>query len=140
MKTKFDSVVKIRAQKVEKIENDIKKINSSIAKLKEKINNLNSLLLSLHLPTKGSFSQIAQINSQKNLIRNEIDVLNNQIIILTNRKNELLHELKKAKVEFEKMKYLQSEEIKKIIKEIKLKEARELDEIAILLKARDESK
>jgi flagellar export protein FliJ len=140
MKTKFDSVVKIRAQKVEKIENDIKKINSSIAKLKEKINNLNSLLLSLHLPTKGSFSQIAQINSQKNLIRNEIDALNNQIIILTNRKNELLHELKKAKVEFEKMKYLQSEEIKKIIKEIKLKEARELDEIAILLKARDESK
>jgi len=140
MKTKFDSVVKIRAQKVEKIENDIKKINSSIAKLKEKINNLNSLLLSLHLPTKGSFSQIAQINSQKNLIRNEIDALNNQINILTNRKNELLHELKKAKVEFEKMKYLQSEEIKKIIKEIKLKEARELDEIAILLKARDESK
>lgn len=49
-------------------------------------------------------------------------------------KKKLLNELKNANIEYEKMKYLQAEEVKKILKEKKLKESREMDEIAILLR------
>ena len=70
---------------------------------------------------------------QKNTLLKEIDIYKNQIDILKNRKDELLNELKKANIEYEKMKYLQAEEIKKIVKKERLKESQEIDEIAIIL-------
>ncbi len=134
MKTKYDSVVKFKKQQVDNIEKNLQKINASINDLQSKIEELNKTLLSFNLPNKGSFSLLNQIKHQQSIIRDEIANLKNQIVILQNRKNELLNELKNAKLEYEKMKYLQAEEIKKILKEKKLKEMRDMDEIAILLK------
>jgi flagellar export protein FliJ len=140
MKTKFDSVVKIKKQQVDKIQNDINKINKSIIDLANKQEELKTSLLLLTIPKSGTFNKIYQIRESQNVIKSEIESLENQINILQNRKNELLEELKKANIEYEKMKYLQNEEIKKKIKEIRLKENRDMDEIAILLKGRNESK
>ena len=139
MKTKFDSVVKVKKQAVDNIERNIQKVNASINELKYKIKELNETLLSFSLPKEGSFALLNQIKHQQHILREEIEKLKNQIIILENRKKELLNELKKANIEYEKMKYLQAEEIKKIIKEKKLKEARDMDEIAILLRGKNES-
>ncbi len=133
MKTKFDSVVKIKKQEVEKIERNIEKINSSILMLKNKITNLKQSLNSLSLPQNGNFSIIQQINLQKNILLDEIKNYENQINFLENRKSELIKELKKANIEYEKMKYLQNEEIKKQIKQKRLQEAKKIDEIAIML-------
>ena len=133
MKTKFDSVVKIKKQEVEKIERNIEKINSSISMLKNKITNLTQSLNSLFFPKNGNFSIIQQVNLQKRFLLNEIKNYENQINILENRKNELTKELKKANIEYEKMKYLQNEEIKKQIKQKRLQEAKKIDEIAIML-------
>ena len=59
---------------------------------------------------------------------------------IENLSNEIKEEeLKKANIEYEKMKYLQNEEIKKELKRLKLQESRDMDEIAILLRGRDES-
>ena len=139
MKTKFDGVVKVKKQQVERIENDIRKINKSILELNREIEELKDSLLLFTLPKTGTFSKIKQIKESQNIIKNQIQNLENQIVILQNRKNELLNELKKANIDYEKMKYLQNEEIKKALKELKLKESREMDEIAILLRKRDES-
>ncbi|GAB6045635.1 hypothetical protein JCM11957_12330 [Caminibacter profundus] len=140
MKTKFDSVVKFKKRAVEKIENDIKKINIAILDLKNKIDELNSSLISFSFPKTGTFSQFTYIKANQDLVRQEINSLNSQIDMLNARKKDLLEELKKAKIEYEKMKYLQGEEIKKKVKEIRLKEMRDLDEIAILLRKNDEPK
>ena len=140
LKTKYDSVVKFKKQIVEKIEKNLQKINSSVNELKTKIDNLDKTILSLSLPQNGNFSKIDQIKSQQSFLREEIERLKQQIIILENRKKELLNELKKANIEYEKMKYLQAEEIKKIVKEKRLKEARDMDEIAILLRESHEPK
>ena len=139
MKTKFDSVVKVKKQQVERIENDIRKINKSILELNREIEEFKDSLLLFTLPKTGTFNKIKQIKESQNIIKNQIQNLENQIVILQNRKNELLNELKKANIDYEKMKYLQNEEIKKALKELKLKESREMDEIAILLRKRDES-
>ncbi len=139
MKTKFDGVVKVKKQQVERIENDIRKINKSILELNREIEELKDSLLLFTLPKTGTFNKIKQIKESQNIIKNQIQNLENQIVILQNRKNELLNELKKANIDYEKMKYLQNEEIKKALKELKLKESREIDEIAILLRKRDES-
>jgi flagellar export protein FliJ len=139
LKTKFDGIVKIKKREVENIENSIKKINNAIFRLNEKIEDLKSSLLTFVLPKSGTISQISQIKAQQNMVREEIKNLENQINVLNERKKELLEELKKANIEYEKMKYLQGEEIKKKIKEIRLKESREMDEMGYLLRGRNES-
>ncbi|WP_024789642.1 flagellar export protein FliJ [Lebetimonas sp. JH292] len=131
MKTKFSAVVKVKKQEVDKIEKDIQKINYSITELNKKIEELQNILFSLIPPQNGNFSLFSQIKTQQNLLRNEIEKFKNQILFLKSRKNELMNELKKANIEYEKMKYLENEEIKKIIKKAKLKEAKDMDEIAI---------
>jgi flagellar export protein FliJ len=138
MKTKFDSIVKIKKQNVQNIERNIQKINSSIHRLNEKIKHLTRELLSFSLPKSGTFSEINQLKQMQYLLKDEIENLKNQIEILNSRKKDLLEELKKANIEYEKMKYLQNEELKKKLKEISLKESREMDEIAILLRDRNE--
>ncbi len=139
MKTKFDSIVKVKKQAIDNIQRNIQKINASIQKLKEEIDSLNSSFLSLEIPKEGNFAILNQIKHQQSILRDEIKRLENQVVILENRKRELLKELKKANIEYEKMKYLQSEEIKKELKRLKLKELREMDELAILLRKSNES-
>jgi len=134
MKTKFSDILKIKKQAVEKVERNIQKINSSIQMLQNKINSLNNELLSFSFPKEGDFRKFQQVKlMQENLI-NKIKNFENQIGILENRKNELMKELKKANIEYEKIKYLENLEIQKMIKEKRLKENREMDEIAILLR------
>ncbi|WP_457560634.1 flagellar export protein FliJ [Caminibacter sp.] len=133
MKTKFDSIVKIKKQQIEKIERDIQKINRAILDISKKIDSLRDSLLKFSLPKSGNFSKIIQAKEMQNIIKQEIKNYESQINMLQNRKKELLEELKKANLEYEKMKYLQGEEIKKEIKKMRLKEARDMDEIAILL-------
>jgi len=140
MKTKFSDILKVKKQVVEKIERNIQKINASINNLKVKINNLENALFSFSTPKEGNFSIFSQIKVQQSLLRDEIENLKNQMVILENRKNELMEELKKANIEYEKIKYLHELEVQKMIKEKRLKENREMDEIAILLRNNNESK
>jgi len=137
MKTKFDGVVKLKKQKVDSIQKNLQKINASINELNLKISSLEESLRSFTIPREGKISIINQIKHQQGIIRDEIAKLQNQITVLKSRKNELLEELKKANTEYEKMKYLQNEEIKKALKELKLKESREMDELAILLRKKN---
>ena len=138
MKTKFDSIVKIKKKEIEKIEQNIQKINASINMLREKIKSLNNKLSSFSFPKNGNFSQFNQYKILQNSMIDEIDNFKNQIAILENRKKEILEDYKKAHIEYEKMKYLQSEEIKKNLKKQKQKEQIEMDEIAILLRQKNE--
>ena len=139
MKTKFDSVVKVKKQKVDTIERNLQKINASIQNLNTKIEELTKTLLSYTFPKEGNFALLNQIKHQQHIIRDEIDNLKNQVLVLEGRKKELLEELKIANIDYEKMKYLQAEEIKKTVKEKRLKESRDMDEIAILLRKNGES-
>jgi flagellar biosynthesis chaperone FliJ len=140
MKTKFSAVVKVKKQAVDKLQRDIQKINVSILDLKNKIESLEKILISLTPPQNGNFSVFSQIRTQQNMLRDEIKKFENQIMVLENRKNELMNELKKANIEYEKMKYIEAQEIKKLIKQNKLKESRDMDELAILLRNNDGSK
>ena len=134
MKTKFDSIVKVKKNEVEKIERNINKLNSSIKMLEDKIITLNNKLSSFTFPKNGNFSEFNQYKILQNSLIEEIENFKNQLNILNNRKKELFQEYKKANIEYEKMKYLQNEEIKRVLKKKKKKEQLEMDEIAILLR------
>ncbi len=133
MKTKFDSIVKIKKNELKKTENDLIKVNSAIQLINEKINELQIKFNSFSLPDKGSFKEIYQIKSVQSALRGEIENYKNQLNMLNKRKELIFQKYKDANIEYEKMKYLQTMEIKKQIKKQKQKENIQMDEIAIML-------
>jgi len=132
-KTKFDSLVKLKKLKVREIENKILKLNSTLQKEIENLKKIENQLLKLEYPKEGSFSLIIQFKTIQNYYLKEIKLKKSQIDFIKHQLSNLENSLKEANLELEKMLYLQGEEIKKIVNRIKKGEAKNLDEIALLL-------
>jgi len=132
-KTKFDSLVKLKKLKVDEKEREITKINNQITKVYEEIQKIQNEIDEFEYPKEGNFSLITQFKMMQQALFNQLKEKKEYISFLENQKNILTEQLKELNLEYEKMKYLQAEEIKKYLKKIKQKEAKEMDEIALML-------
>lgn len=89
------------------------------------------LLMHINQPTSGT---ITEYKSTQLLINRQREIINESTQRVQDVKEALLlakKSQKEAYIEFEKYKYLESEELKKMLKEIKIKEAKDLDEVAL---------
>jgi len=84
-------------------------------------------------PAEGPFSSLIVFEDMKKAFRYEIDTIKRNLADQQNRKNMLIGTLKEANAEYEKMKYLEEEEIKKVLKAKAQQESKELDEIGVML-------
>ena len=132
-KTKFDSLVKLKKLKIDEKEREITKLNNQIKIAYDELQTIKKEIKNFKYPKEGNFALITQFKLMQNAIFNQIKEKENYINFLENQKNILSNQLKELYLEYEKMKYLQGEEIKKYIKKLKQKEAKELDEIALML-------
>jgi flagellar export protein FliJ len=133
VKTKFDSLVKLKKVKIDEIENQISKMNAEIQKVQEELESLKQEIAEFEYPKSGNFSLITQFKMMQKALLNQLTQKENNIKFLENQKNILANKLKEANLEYEKMKYLQGEEIKKYLNKLKEKESKEMDEIALML-------
>jgi len=133
VKTKFDTIVKLKKSQLDKIDREISKIDSQLHIAKTQLNSLIDERDKLEYPKSGNFFMISQFKMILNAKLLEIETKKEEIEFLKNQKKILLSNLKEANIEYEKMKYLQAEEIKMIIKNKKQQEIKELDEIALML-------
>jgi len=133
VKTKFDSIVKLKKLEVDKVQRELIKQNAKIEKLNQELQNLIDELNSIEYPKNGNFSIITQIKMLQNLLLNQIKEKKNEIEIAKNQKKLLQGQLKDKELEYEKMKYLQNEEIKKYLNKLKKEEVKNMDEIALML-------
>jgi len=136
VKTKFDSILKIKKVKVDEIENRIAKLDSQIELLNSQLSQTERELKEMHYPIRGNFALISQFKLLQNSKLNEISNIKSELQQLFIKKEKLILELKEAKLEYEKIDYLRKEEISKYIKKEKEREKREIDEIAIMLHKR----
>jgi hypothetical protein len=132
MKTRFSSLVKFKKDTMQKSERVVQKANISLS------NALKALELSFHSledieePKSGN---IKDFLASRSLLGAQREIIgHNQEWVEYEQKNLLRakEQLKKDMIEFEKFNYLEIEDIKKEIKRIKTKEAKELDEIALM--------
>jgi len=132
-KTKFDSLVKLKKSKIDELQNNISKITSSLQQELDNLQILENEFATMNLPKNGNFALITQFKMiQKAKIR-EINQKKSQIEFIQSQIENLNTQLKEANLEYEKIKYLQAEEIKKYIKKIKNNESKHMDEIALML-------
>ena len=136
MKTRFSSLVALKKSAMEKSEQALQNANTDLENAKKALDLSYSSLNDLELPQTGRMADMLAtrvlVNSQRGDIKHNQDWIN----FAQNQVNQAKEKLKSTMVEHEKFKYLELEEIKKILKDIKLQEAKDLDEIALMTYAR----
>ena len=139
MKTRFSSLVTLKKSTMKKSERVVQSanadLNSAVIALEISKNSLNSI----DTPESGFMSDFLAsrtlLDSGRNLIKHNqkwVKFSKNQVLAAK-------EQLKLDMIEYEKFKYLDLQEIKKIIKKQKMLEAKELDEVALMTHVRKQN-
>ncbi len=132
MKTRYSPLVKLKKNTMDKSERVVQKanadLNSATMALKVSYDSLDDI----KPPTTGSMNDFLASRSLFSSQRGLIDHNKEWIAFAKKQVDSAKEILKLDMVEYEKFKYLEFQEIKKMLYEIKIKESKELDEIALM--------
>ncbi len=136
MKTRFSSLVALKKSAMERSEQALQSANRDLDNAKKALELSYNTLNDLQQPQTGKISDMLASRVLLNSQRGDIQHNHEWINYAQNRVEEAKLKLKETMVEHEKFKYLEVEEIKRILKEMKIQEAKDLDEIALMTFAR----
>ena len=132
LKTKFSQLVTLKKKTLDKSEQAVTDATQTLQNAKDALAESYNSLNTIQTPQNGNFAQLQAnrvlLNSQRDLIAHNHEWINFAQQQLHNAKEQL----KKDSIEYEKFKYLELQEVKKILQEQKKQEAKELDEIALM--------
>jgi len=137
MKTRFSSLVTLKKSAMDKSERVVQSANADLNSATVALEISYSSLRGVQSPSSGTMTQLlasrALLSSQREIIQHNKDWVD-----YAQKQVELAKEqLKKDMIEHEKFKYLELEEIKKILKQKKIEEAKALDEVALMTYGRN---
>ncbi|WP_299327686.1 flagellar export protein FliJ [uncultured Helicobacter sp.] len=133
MKTQFDALIKAQEQKLNMCELQIVRANNQVASKQSEMSALVAELARLQRPDSGSFDTFLKANARKRAFVFEIDSIQEGIAILKAQIAALESQHRSLYVEFEKLKHIREKQREEMVKAMKQKEQKELDEVAILL-------
>jgi len=114
------------------MEKSVQSCHQTIKLIKEKIEASYHELRTMEMPTGGDFSLFRQMQLLKHRVQDEIGFNKHNLLMAENALMKAMQQLKTANIEHEKFKYLETNEIEKVLKAQKLKEAKDLDEVALM--------
>lgn len=138
MKTKYSSLVSVKKNIMQKSQRAVQLANSSVQNAQSALYKSHEDLYLIQTPSQGKIADFLSIRtlfeSQRLLIKQNEDWLRfaQQELESANKA------LKVSMIEYEKFKYLELQEVQSLLKAEKLKEAKRLDEIALIGHTRKE--
>ncbi len=133
MKSKFSKIAKVRKQKRDSIEKELLKSQNLEKRLAYKITSLYEEIVAIKIPQNGYFSLLSLVEEQKKILNRDKKQCEVELKIVSTMTQKLQAEYQKAHVEYEKIKYLEEEELRAVMKKIKQQEQLDLDEISTML-------
>ncbi len=136
MKTRFSSLVTLKKSTMDKSERVVQKANADLNSASIALELSYKSLENIDAPKSGSMSQMI---ANRTLLHSQRDIIKHNQEWVEFSKNQVhlaREQLKSDMIEHEKFKYLELEEIKKILKKRKIEEAKNLDEVALMTHAR----
>jgi flagellar biosynthesis chaperone FliJ len=132
LKTRYTSLVGVKKNIMQKRERELQALNLKLKNARLALENSKDDINNIQTPHEGNMSAFLAsrtlLDTQRSLIsHNEAWVNYTQQEVQEAKKN-----LQEATTEFEKFKYLETTEIKKQIQQLKIKEAKDLDEVALM--------
>ena len=132
MKTRYTSLVSVKKNTMQKSEQVLESANTNLNNALTALEISFNELSDISTPQTGQITEFlsirALLDAQRAMIKN-----NEEWVEFA--KNEILQAKKQLKVdmiEFEKFNYLELEEVKKVLNKIKIQEAKDLDEVALM--------
>jgi|GEM_PF-112983 PP-loop family protein len=136
LKSKFTQIVNIKKQNLSKIEANLAKKRSEAIIIDGFISEATAAILAYEMPQSGSFMDVRSSLEILKTMRREKELLVERLGLVKTEILHLEHQYKNANLEFEKMKYLQTQDFKIQIQAIKRAEDAALDEFATIKFAR----
>lgn len=115
------------------MEKAVQSCHQTIRQIQERIDNAYADLRGLKIPEKGDFSLYRQMQLLKQRVQDEIAFNKHNLHLAENALIKAMQQLKTANIEHEKFKYLETHEIEKVLKAKKDREAKALDEVALMM-------
>lgn len=136
MKTRFSSLVTLKKSTMDKSERVVQKANADLNTATMALEMSYDQLQNVDIPKSGTMADFLAnrtlISSQRELIKHNQE----WVKFSKNQVYQAKEQLKSDMIEHEKFKYLELEEIKKVLQKRKLEEAKELDEVALMTHSR----
>ena len=132
MKTRYSSLVTLKKSTMQKSEQALQGANADLNTATIELQLAYDLLETVKPPDSGS---MAEMTSARSLMQSQRGVIkhNQEWIRYAQEQVRLAkQQLKSDMIEYEKFKYLDLEEVKKKLQEIKEQEAKDLDEVALM--------
>jgi flagellar biosynthesis chaperone FliJ len=133
LKTQYSSLVKIKKERLDMMEKAVQSCHQTIRQIQERIDNAYTDLREMKIPEKGDFSLYRQMQLLKQRVQDEIAFNKHNLHLAENALVKAMQQLKTANIEHEKFKYLETHEIEKVLKAKKEREAKALDEVALMM-------
>ncbi|MDD2356904.1 MAG: flagellar export protein FliJ [Thiovulaceae bacterium] len=132
MKTRYTPLLKLKKNELDKCERELQKANHTLLSAKNSLHDAYLLLATLELPCSGTIQEMLSARSFISTQREIVKDKKNWVEFAQEQVTLAIGKLKLSNIEYEKFKYLDFEEIKKIIQLRTLQEAKDLDEIALM--------
>ena len=140
IKTKFTQLVLLRKRKVDEVELMLQKNAQHIIAKQGEIDALVAEFATLKEPQRGIYQNFLAFAHHKEEYRSSIDFKMQELAQLKQTKRELQETFKLENIEYEKAKYLDGLEIKKLLEKARIQESRDLDEISVMLHTNNKDK
>jgi len=133
MKSQFSKIAKIRKQKRDAVERELMKSQNKERMLHHKIDSIYGEIAAIQIPKEGMISALLMVGEQKSILSREKKRCEQELFVVQRNTKKLQLEYQKAHVEYEKIKYLEEQELQAIMEKIKREEQLYLDEISTML-------
>ena len=130
MSSIYTKISKINRQKLDKVESDLYVIRQAIFKIEDEIGNIYNYINNLVIPQNGDIKLLNSFQESRRVLNLQKGILARDLQVKSLELSKKQQEYKESKLEYEKIKYLEEEEIAKKLEKLKKDEAKELDEIS----------
>ena len=131
MKTRFTPLVKIKKNNLDKCERDLLQANEDKKNAQTALDEAYKQLKEINTPTQGIISDMLQERTILQIQRNIIQKNQSWLNFASQQADQFKEILRKAAIEYEKYKYLETKEIEVILKKRSQDEMKLLDESAL---------
>ena len=132
MKTRYTPLLKVKKNELNRCESEFQKANQTLNDAKSSLKQAYLLLETLELPVSGKIQDMLSARNYISTQREIVEDRKNWVAFAERQAESAVLKLKLSNIEYEKFKYLDFEEIKKLVKLRALKESKDLDEVALM--------
>lgn len=135
--TRYSPLVRLKKKSLDEAERQLVTVNNEAAAAAEKLKKAYSFLSTLSLPEYGTAGSLRQAQMMIQAQHNVIEQCTQMMKILQEKQEAVRKKFQNERIEYEKFKYLEVEEVNAHIKKMKTIDAKLLDEIGTMIHKRE---